>query len=200
MTRPGPVRVGGLVFLLGSVGCALASSVWLLVGFRVVQGAGAAVLLVGALPLIRGPASSPQRGTVLWAAAGSSGRTPRSAAAAEESERSKCEHAEQGGKDARSSASRALVAIGTGASSTTEIPRSFALWPAEARSVASSGVSRRMPATSPAWRIHTVWAAPAVDGPASASTRCVSTGSRSLPRPIPAIASAATTQSTPAGE
>jgi MFS family permease len=64
------VAAGGLVFLASSVGCGLASSVWLLVALRVVQGAGAAVLLVGALPLIRALASSPQKGTALWAGAG----------------------------------------------------------------------------------------------------------------------------------
>ena len=57
--------VGGVVFLVASLACAVASSVWLLVGFRVVQGAGAAVLLVGSLPLIRRLASTPQRGTAL---------------------------------------------------------------------------------------------------------------------------------------
>ena len=64
------VRVGAVVFLAGSLGCSVASSVWLLVGFRVVQGAGAALVLVGALPLIRSLASTPQRGTALWAGAG----------------------------------------------------------------------------------------------------------------------------------
>ena len=64
------VRVGAAVFLAASVGCAVVSSVWLLVGFRVVQGAGAALVLVGALPLIRGLAGTPQRGTALWAGAG----------------------------------------------------------------------------------------------------------------------------------
>ena len=75
---------------------------------------------------------------------------------------------------ARSSASRALVVRETGASSTTETPRSFALCSAEERSAASSGVSRRIPATSPAWRIQTACAAPAVEGPAAAITRWVS--------------------------
>ncbi|MGZ6562145.1 MAG: MFS transporter [Solirubrobacteraceae bacterium] len=63
-------RIGALVFLAASVGCAVASSVWLLVGFRVVQGAGAALVLVAALPLIRSLASTPQTGTALWAGAG----------------------------------------------------------------------------------------------------------------------------------
>ena len=63
-------QLGALVFLAASLGCAVCSSVWLLVGLRVLQGAGAALLLVGALPLIRSLASSPQRGTALWAGAG----------------------------------------------------------------------------------------------------------------------------------
>jgi MFS family permease len=63
-------RIGAAIFLVGSAGCAVASSVWLLAGVRVVQGAGAALVLVGTLPLIRGLASTPQRGTTLWAGAG----------------------------------------------------------------------------------------------------------------------------------
>jgi predicted MFS family arabinose efflux permease len=63
-------QLGALVFLAASFGCALSSNVWLLVALRVLQGAGAALLLVGALPLIRALASSPQRGTVLWTGVG----------------------------------------------------------------------------------------------------------------------------------
>lgn len=63
-------QLGTLVFLAASLGCAASSDIWLLVGLRVLQGAGAALLLVGALPLIRSLASSPQRGTALWAGAG----------------------------------------------------------------------------------------------------------------------------------
>jgi len=63
-------RVGALVFLVASLGCAAAPAVGLLVACRVVQGAGAALLLVGALPLIRGLARTRQRGTALWAGAG----------------------------------------------------------------------------------------------------------------------------------
>ena len=62
--------LGGLLFLAASLGCAAAGSVWLLVAFRVAQGAGAAVLLVGSLPLVRRLASTPQRGTALWTGAG----------------------------------------------------------------------------------------------------------------------------------
>ena len=63
-------RAGAVVFLATSAGCAVASSLWLLVGFRVVQGAGAALLLIGALPLVRRLARTPERGTALWAGAG----------------------------------------------------------------------------------------------------------------------------------
>jgi MFS family permease len=63
-------QLGALVFLAASLACAIGSSVWLLVAMRVVQGAGAALLLVGALPLIRSLASSSQQGTALWAGAG----------------------------------------------------------------------------------------------------------------------------------
>lgn len=63
-------RFGAFVFLAASLGCAVSSSVLLLVGLRVLQGAGAALLLVGALQLIRSLASSPQRGTALWTGVG----------------------------------------------------------------------------------------------------------------------------------
>ena len=63
-------QLGAFVFLAASLGCAVSSSLWLLVGLRVVQGVGAALLLVGALPLIRSLARTPPRGTALWAGAG----------------------------------------------------------------------------------------------------------------------------------
>jgi MFS family permease len=66
-------RVGALVFLGASLACAYASSVWLLIGLRAVQGAGAALLLVGALPVARRLLGSPERGTALWAGAGVAG-------------------------------------------------------------------------------------------------------------------------------
>ncbi len=61
---------GSLVFLAASLACAAASGPWMLVAFRGVQGAGAALVVVGALPLIRRLARTPQRGTALWAGAG----------------------------------------------------------------------------------------------------------------------------------
>jgi MFS family permease len=63
-------QLGLLVFLAASLGGAVSSSLWLLVGLRALQGAGAALFLVSALPLIRSLASSPQQGTALWAGAG----------------------------------------------------------------------------------------------------------------------------------
>jgi MFS family permease len=63
-------QLGALVFLAASLGCATSSSVWLLVGLRVVQGAGAALLVIGALPLIQSLASSRRQGAALWAGAG----------------------------------------------------------------------------------------------------------------------------------
>jgi predicted MFS family arabinose efflux permease len=70
LSAAGSTRLGALVFLAASLGCAVSSSLWLLVGLRVLQGAGAALLLVGTLPLIRSLASSPRRGAALWAGAG----------------------------------------------------------------------------------------------------------------------------------
>ena len=61
---------GSLVFLAASLACAAASGLWMLVAFRGVQGAGAALVVVGALPLIRRLARTPKRGTALWAGAG----------------------------------------------------------------------------------------------------------------------------------
>jgi MFS family permease len=49
-------RVGALGFGGASFGCALATNLWLLVGLRALQGAGAALLLAAALPLLGGRA------------------------------------------------------------------------------------------------------------------------------------------------
>lgn len=59
---------GGAAFVVSSLACALAPSVWVLIPFRSVQGVAAAGLLVGALPVIRSLA--PARGAALWAGAG----------------------------------------------------------------------------------------------------------------------------------
>src|SRR6266540_1895631 len=61
---------GSLLFLIASVACGLAWGLWPLVAFRSGQGLGAALLLVGSLPLLRACATTPARGTSLWAGAG----------------------------------------------------------------------------------------------------------------------------------
>ena len=61
---------GLLVFLAASVGCALCTSLGALVAVRCLQGAGAALLLTGTLPLLAATAGSQQRGTAVWVAAG----------------------------------------------------------------------------------------------------------------------------------
>jgi len=61
---------GSLLFLIASVACGLAWGLWPLVAFRSGQGLGAALLLVGSLPLLRACATTPARGTALWAGAG----------------------------------------------------------------------------------------------------------------------------------
>jgi MFS family permease len=55
------VLAGAATFLAASIGCAVSPGIWELVAARTVQGAGAAALLVGALPLVGRPA--------LWAGA-----------------------------------------------------------------------------------------------------------------------------------
>ena len=62
--------VGGAVFLAASLACAAAPELWSLNAFRAVQGLGAALLLLGALPLTRRLAATPERGSALWTGAG----------------------------------------------------------------------------------------------------------------------------------
>ena len=74
--RVGPVRLcaGGLVaFLVGSVGCAAAGSLAMLIGLRVVQGAGAALVLAAALPALAAATGSYARGVTTWALASTVG-------------------------------------------------------------------------------------------------------------------------------
>jgi hypothetical protein len=66
-------RVGLLVFLAGSAGCAAAPGLWELVAARSVQGIGAALFLASALSLARSLASSPRRGSAVWAGAAAVG-------------------------------------------------------------------------------------------------------------------------------
>jgi MFS family permease len=58
------LTAGLLVFACASVGCGAASTVWLLIALRALQGVGAALMLVGALPAI---------GVWSWARAGALG-------------------------------------------------------------------------------------------------------------------------------
>jgi len=59
---------GAIVFAAASIVCGAAPDVWVLIAFRTVQGAAAAALLVGALPILC--TLSPRRGAALWAGAG----------------------------------------------------------------------------------------------------------------------------------
>ena len=74
--RLGPRRLvaGGLVvFLAGSIGCAAASSLTMLIGLRVLQGGGAALLLAAALPALSAATGSTRRGMGVWALASTVG-------------------------------------------------------------------------------------------------------------------------------
>lgn len=67
------LRIGFVLFLAASVGCALAAGLTMLVAFRCLQGLGGALVLVGSLPLLAGLTGSPSRGAVVWTAAGTLG-------------------------------------------------------------------------------------------------------------------------------
>jgi predicted MFS family arabinose efflux permease len=60
-------------FLLASIACALAHDLSFLVAARAVQGAGAALLLAGALPVLAVLSGSPARGAATWTLAGTFG-------------------------------------------------------------------------------------------------------------------------------
>src|SRR5829696_3805364 len=65
---------GGLaLFLAASVGCGLAWNLPSLFTFRCIQGLGAALLLTGALPVLRSLTGSVHRGAAVWASAGAIG-------------------------------------------------------------------------------------------------------------------------------
>ena len=66
-------RLGLVVFLAASAACAAAPTMAVLVGLRVVQGAGAALLLAGSLPLLADLLGSRRRAISVWALAGSLG-------------------------------------------------------------------------------------------------------------------------------
>jgi len=65
--------LGLVVFLLASLGCATAGSLSALTWLRVVQGAGAALLLAGSLPLLARLAGSDRAGLAAWSAAAAVG-------------------------------------------------------------------------------------------------------------------------------
>jgi hypothetical protein len=60
-------RCGAVGFAAASLACALAPDIWVLIGFRCVQGVAGAALLVGALPVL---SASSARGASWWASAG----------------------------------------------------------------------------------------------------------------------------------
>lgn len=61
------------LFLGASIGCGLAWSLPALLTFRCIQGLGAALLLAGALPVLRSLTGSVHRGAAVWASAGAIG-------------------------------------------------------------------------------------------------------------------------------
>src|SRR5690242_334650 len=66
-------RAGMALFAAGSVGCALSGAIGILIAFRCLQGAGAAMLLAGALELLCALSGSRDRGLAIWIAAGTFG-------------------------------------------------------------------------------------------------------------------------------
>jgi MFS family permease len=71
---PGGILIAGLlVFFLASLACSLAGSLPFLIAARCVQGAGAALLLAGALPVLGDLAGSVTRGAAIWTLAGTFG-------------------------------------------------------------------------------------------------------------------------------
>ena len=74
--RTGAARVltvGIVIFVAASLACAAAGSLSFLIASRCVQGAGAALLLAGALPVLGGLTGSPARGAAVWTFAGTLG-------------------------------------------------------------------------------------------------------------------------------
>ncbi len=67
------LTVGIVIFVLASVACAAAGNLSFLIASRCVQGAGAALLLAGALPVLGTLTGSAGRGAALWTFAGTVG-------------------------------------------------------------------------------------------------------------------------------
>jgi predicted MFS family arabinose efflux permease len=63
-------RWGLIIFCVACVGCATAGGLETLVASRAIQGAGAALLLAGSVPLLGALCGSAARGAVVWGAAG----------------------------------------------------------------------------------------------------------------------------------
>jgi MFS family permease len=63
-------RSGLIVFCAACIGCAVANDLTVLIAARAVQGAGAAMLLAGSVPLLGALCGSPARGALLWGSAG----------------------------------------------------------------------------------------------------------------------------------
>lgn len=66
-------RLGIVLFLGASIGCALAGDLTTLIAIRLVQGLGAALFLAGSLPLLGSLLDSRGRGTATWLLAGTLG-------------------------------------------------------------------------------------------------------------------------------
>jgi MFS family permease len=72
--RIAAITFGGLsLFLAASVACGVSQSLMQLIVFRSIQGLGAALVLVGSLPLLARLSGSSRRGLSLWVAAGTVG-------------------------------------------------------------------------------------------------------------------------------
>lgn len=67
------LRAGLVTFLAASIACSLSNSLEFLVAARCVQGAGAALLLAGSLPVLAALTGSAARGAAVWTLAGTYG-------------------------------------------------------------------------------------------------------------------------------
>jgi predicted MFS family arabinose efflux permease len=67
------LAAGLIVFLGASIACALAQNISFLVTARAIQGAGAALLLAGSLPVLVSLTGSAERGAAVWTLAGTFG-------------------------------------------------------------------------------------------------------------------------------